>query len=260
VGIVALPLAMAFAIASGVRRGGLFTAIIAGFLISRWAAPTCRSAGRPGAFIVIVYGIVERYGVANLLIATSWRACCCSPWACSAGHAGALHPGAMIIGFTNGIAVLIGLSQFKDFLGLSIAKMPGDFFGSCALWANLHSSTPGLGLAAVSLVIISAGSAMPCWARGRRSRAAQPGAGHHRGAGGGHRGGGRVHLPVETIGSRFGGIPRRCRRSRCPVLLGTVRKLLMPTITIALLGAIESLLCARVADGPPATGTTPTRS
>ena len=125
VGVVALPLAMAFAIASGVKpEAGLFTAIIAGFLISALGGSHVQIGGPAGAFIVIVYGIVERYGLANLLIST-----------CLAGvllflmgwlKLGALIryiPVSIVIGFTNGIAVLIGLSQVKDLLGLPIDKL-----------------------------------------------------------------------------------------------------------------------------------------
>jgi SulP family sulfate permease len=142
VGIVALPLAMAFAIASGLKpEAGLWTAIIAGFLISALGGSSVQIGGPAGAFIVIVYGIVERYGIANLLIATA-----------SAGvllfllglfKLGTLVryvPVSVVIGFTNGIAVLIALSQVRDWLGLNIAKMPGDFFSQInVLASNLNS-------------------------------------------------------------------------------------------------------------------------
>ena len=135
VGIVALPLAMAFAIASGLKpEAGLWTAIIAGFLISALGGSSVQIGGPAGAFIVIVYGIVERYGVANLLIATA-----------SAGvllfllglfRLGTLVryvPVSVVIGFTNGIAVLVALSQLRDWLGLDIARMPADFFSQIAV-------------------------------------------------------------------------------------------------------------------------------
>ena len=117
VGVVALPLAMAFAIASGLKpQAGIFTAIIAGGLISLLGGSRVQIGGPAGAFIVIVYGIVERYGVPNLLLATAMS--------------GVVRfiPIAVIIGFTNGIAFLIGLSQIKDFFGLQIEKMPAQFF------------------------------------------------------------------------------------------------------------------------------------
>ncbi len=131
VGIVALPLAMAFAIASGVKpEQGIFTAIVAGFLISALGGSNVQIGGPAGAFIVIVYGIVQRYGLANLLVATVLAGVllCLMGWL----RLGALVryvPVSIVVGFTNGIAVLIGLSQLKDLLGLAIAKMPADFFG-----------------------------------------------------------------------------------------------------------------------------------
>jgi sulfate permease, SulP family len=155
VGIVALPLAMAFAIASGLKpEAGLWTAIIAGFVISVLGGSSVQIGGPAGAFIVIVYGIVERYGVANLLIATA-----------SAGvllfllgwfRLGSLVryvPVSVVIGFTNGIAVLIALSQVRDWLGLGIEKMPGDFFNQVkVLIRSLDSLNPyacALGVACV---------------------------------------------------------------------------------------------------------------
>jgi SulP family sulfate permease len=164
-------------------------------------------------------------------------------------------PMAVVIGFTNGIAVLIALSQVKDFLGLSIPKMPGDFFGILGtLWAHLGTAQPlGLGLALASLALIVAWQrALP--ALGARLPAL---------AGLGRVPGSIValvlataavallKLPVETIGSRFGGIPAALPAFALPDFSwASARFMLMPaTMTLALLGAIESLLCARVADG-----------
>ena len=264
VGIVALPLAMAFAIASGLKpEAGLWTAIIAGFLISALGGTSVQIGGPAGAFIVIVYGIVERYGVANLLIATA-----------SAGvllfllglfRLGALVryvPVSVVIGFTNGIAVLIGLSQLRDWLGLDVAKMPADFFQQIGtLWQHIGSFNPwafGLGtLCIIGLFIwprlwavdsqfrrqleqvdtISALKATsrlpaPVVALVTLSLAAWA-----------------LSLPVETIGSRFGGIPQGLPVFELPAFSWeTVKQLVAPTLTIAMLGAIESLLCARVAD------------
>eukprot|EP01041_Mallomonas_annulata_P019088 gene19088-38282_t len=137
VGVVALPLAMAFAIASGLKpEAGLFTAIIAGFLISALGGTNVQIGGPAGAFIVIVYGIVERYGVANLLISTA----CAGVLLVLLGlfRLGTLVrfvPVSIVIGFTNGIAVLIALSQVKDWLGLSIERMPGNFFSQVGMLA-----------------------------------------------------------------------------------------------------------------------------
>ncbi len=158
VAVVALPLAMAFAIASGLKpEAGIFTAIIAGFLIAALGGSRVQIGGPAGAFIVIVYGIVERYGVANLILATALSGVLLFLMGLlRLGTLVRFIPIAVIIGFTNGIAVLIALSQVKDFLGLSIAKMPGDFFGILgALWGHLHSFNPwALGVAAASLTVI----------------------------------------------------------------------------------------------------------
>ncbi len=259
VGIVALPLAMAFAIASGVKpEAGIFTAIIAGFLISALGGSQVQIGGPAGAFIVIVYGIVERYGLANLLIATSLSGLLLMVmgWL-KLGVLVRYIPVSIVIGFTNGIAVLIGLSQLKDLMGLQIGKMPGDFFSQiAALVGHLDSFNPtafGLGLACLGLVIVWPKSyTMPLAPRGllphlRRWSAHLPGtivalvlataavvA---------------LDLPVETIGSRFGGIPQALPGFALPEFSwATARLLVIPTVTIALLGAIESLLCARVAD------------
>ncbi|MBT9550300.1 MAG: STAS domain-containing protein [Hydrogenophaga sp.] len=264
VGIVALPLAMAFAIASGLKpEAGLWTAIIAGFIISALGGTSVQIGGPAGAFIVIVYGIVERYGVANLLIATA-----------SAGvllflmglfRLGTLVryvPVSVVIGFTNGIAVLIALSQVRDWLGLDIVRMPGDFFSQIATISNhLHSFNPyafGLGVLCViglflwprlwavdsqfrrQLDRIETVSALRATSRLPAPVVALVTL---------SLGAWALSLPVETIGSRFGGIPQSVPAFELPAFSWeTVRLLVTPTLTIALLGAIESLLCARVAD------------
>ena len=158
VAVVALPLAMAFAIASGLKpEAGLFTAIIAGFIISALGGSRVQIGGPAGAFIVIVYGIVQQYGVANLILATTLSGLILL--AMGVFRLGTLIrfiPVAVIIGFTNGIAVLIALSQIKDFLGLTIPKMPGEFFGILhALGTHLNTLNPwALGVALGSLVIV----------------------------------------------------------------------------------------------------------
>jgi sulfate permease, SulP family len=259
VGVVALPLAMAFAIASGVKpEQGLFTAIIAGFLISALGGSSVQIGGPAGAFIVIVYGIVERYGLPNLLIATSLAGVLlCAMGFLKLGALVRYIPISIVIGFTNGIAVLIALSQVKDLLGLSIAKLPADFFTQLAALARhldtLNPWAPVLGGASLAIVVLWPKTyAMPVapvgWALKLRRHAAQvPGtvvalaaatlASH------------LLSLPVDTIGSRFGGIPQSLPRFELPDFeWTTVKQLVIPTVTIALLGAIESLLCARVAD------------
>jgi sulfate permease, SulP family len=261
VGIVALPLAMAFAIASGVKpEQGLYTAIVAGFLISALGGSQVQIGGPAGAFIVIVYGIIERYGLANLLISTMLAGVLlfAMGWLRLGGLVRYI-PVSIVIGFTNGIAVLIALSQLRDLFGLQIDKMPADFFAQLrTLWAHMGSFNPWaftLGMAClVGLFawtrLFKPGTVLPTeLVEGRSARAIS-----------------RVPgpivalvsltlvstlfgLPVETIGSRFGGIPQTLPAFEWPAFTwATAKQLLMPTLTIALLGAIESLLCARVAD------------
>lgn len=264
VGIVALPLAMAFAIASGLKpEAGLWTAIIAGFLISALGGTSMQIGGPAGAFIVIVYGIVERYGVANLLIATA-----------SAGvllfllglfRLGTLVryvPVSVVIGFTNGIAVLIAMSQVRDLLGLEIAKMPGSFFGQMnALAQNIGSFNP-FALALGGLCVLGLFVWPRLWAVDSQFRKQIAALDRVSALKATSRLPGPVvalvtltllawalGLPVETIGTRFGGIPQGLPVFELPDFSWeTVRLLVTPTLTIALLGAIESLLCARVAD------------
>ena len=255
VGIVALPLAMAFAIASGLKpEAGLFTAILAGFLISVLGGSPVQIGGPAGAFIVIVYGIVERYGLANLIIATALSGILL--FAMGFFRLGTLIrfiPIAVVIGFTNGIAVLIGVSQLKEFLGLQIASMPADFFGVLsALAKNFHTmNETAFVLALGSLLLIVAWQFLLPRAAARlpwlERLALIPGS---------------VvalvvatlivsvwNLPVETVGSRFGGIPSTLPNLVWPDFSwATVKFLFIPASTLAMLGAIESLLCARVAD------------
>ena len=256
VAVVALPLAMAFAIASGLKpEAGLFTAIIAGFLISALGGSRVQIGGPAGAFIVIVYGIVQQYGVGNLIIATALSGVLLFLMGLfKLGTLVRFIPISVIIGFTNGIAVLIALSQVKDFLGLNIPKMPGDFFGILgALWGHLHTLNPwALGVALVSLAVIIG------WQRWLPALGPKV---QFSGKLGSVPGSivalvlatlvvGVFKLPVETIGSKFGGIPAALPAFTLPHFSWeSARFLLMPTITLALLGAIESLLCARVADG-----------
>lgn len=254
VGVVALPLAMAFAIASGLKpEAGLFTAIIAGFLISALGGSRVQIGGPAGAFIVIVYGIVERYGLANLILATAMSGVLL--FLMGLFRLGTLIrfiPVAVIIGFTNGIAVLIMLSQIKDFFGLKVASMPADFFGILnTLWGSLHS----LNLAALLLALASL-SLVVVWQRmskrfhGTRYRWASMLPGTIVALVFATLITWLLNLPVETIGSKFGGIPSALPGFAWPEFSwDSARFLLMPTLTLALLGAIESLMCARIADG-----------
>jgi sulfate permease, SulP family len=264
VGAVALPLAMAFAIASGVKpEAGIFTAIIAGFLISALGGSRVQIGGPAGAFIVIIYGIIERYGLANLLISTIFAGILL--FAMGMFRLGSMIrfiPVTIVIGFTNGIAVLIALSQLKDFFGLAIDKMPGDFFLQIKVLAQ-HAGTfnpiaLAIGLASLAIIV--------AWPKiftvtVNGSQPVQPKKiGHHlqllRLVPGpvvvlilGTIAVSLLHLPVETIGSKFGGIPQGLPYFTLPDFSWElVKQLFAPTLTIALLGAIESLLCARVSD------------
>jgi SulP family sulfate permease len=261
VGIVALPLAMAFGIASGVKpEQGLITAIVAGFLISALGGSQVQIGGPAGAFIVIVYGIVERYGLTNLLISTAFAGVLL--FLLGLFRLGTLVryiPVSIVIGFTNGIAVLIALSQVKDLLGLPIARMPGDFFMQIQAIAshldgvNLHA----LALGAVCVMglflwprLFSTGSLLPPHLlEGRTLRTAARVPGPMVALVSLTVAAALLELPVETIGTRFGGIPQALPAlSLPPFTWDSAKQLFIPTVTIALLGAIESLLCARVAD------------
>lgn len=257
VGVVALPLAMAFAIASGLKpEAGLFTAIIAGFLISALGGSRVQIGGPAGAFIVIVYGILERYGLANLIIATAMSGVLLFLMGLfKLGTLIRFIPIAVVIGFTNGIAVLIMLSQVKDFLGLTLDKVPAHFFAQLqALGGALHTvNTAALALALGSLLLVAA------WQRfmPRLGPDKLPFSGKLTVVPGTIVAlvlatllSWTLALPVETIGSKFGGIPAALPALVWPAFSwGTAQFLLMPALTLALLGAIESLLCARIADG-----------
>ena len=255
VGVVALPLAMAFAIASGLKpEAGLFTAIIAGFLISALGGSRVQIGGPAGAFIVIVYGILERYGLANLIIATAMSGVIL--FVMGVLRLGTLIrfiPVAVVIGFTNGIAVLIAVSQLKDFLGLPIASMPADFFSILlTLSHHLEQFNPqALGLAASCLAVLAVWQlVLPRWHERwpwLKKLSVVPGSivvlvgatAISEACG----------LEVQTIASRFGSIPSGLPAFSLPNFdWETAKFLLLPATTLALLGSIESLLCARVAD------------
>ena len=255
VSVVALPLAMAFAIASGLKpEAGLFTAIIAGFLISALGGSRVQIGGPAGAFIVIVYGILERYGLANLIIATAMSGVLLFAMGLMRlGNLIRFIPVAVVIGFTNGIAVLIMLSQIKDFLGLPVSNMPTQFVGMLQALAEAAPSasvpTVLVAMASLSLIVgwqrmgvLLAERGTATWMRSvpgsivalvLATLAVKA-----------------LDLPVETIGSKFGGIPATLPHFQWPEFSwASAQFLVMPTLTLALLGAIESLLCARIADG-----------
>ena len=243
VGIVALPLAIAFAIASGVTPDrGLYTAVIAGFLISILGGSRVQIGGPTGAFVVIVYGIVQRYGVDGLMVATFMGGVILVGFGLARlGGAIKFIPFPVVTGFTSGIALIIFSGQIKDLFGLRMGSLPADFIGKWAdyarhagninpsaalvsgvtlaillVWPRLNLRLPGPFVALVATTLMVQG----------------------------------LHLPVETIGSRFGVIEAGFPRPALPsVSFDTVTALVGPAFTIALLAGIESLLSAVVSDG-----------
>jgi sulfate permease, SulP family len=243
VGIVALPLAIAFAIASGVPpERGLYTAIIAGFLISALGGSRVQIGGPTGAFVVIVGGIVAQHGLAGLTIATFMAGIMLI--AMGLARMGAVIkfiPWPVVTGFTSGIAVIIFSTQVKDFLGLDIAEVPREFFGKWLSYLS-HLTTVNLAttaLASGTFVVlllwprISTRIPAPFVALMAATILAQV-----------------LGLEVETIGSRFGAIDASFPKPALPrITEATFVQLVGPAFTIAILAAVESLLSAVVADG-----------
>ncbi len=244
VGIVALPLAIAFAIASGVKpEAGIFTAIIAGMIISALGGSRVQIGGPTGAFIVIVYGIVMQYGLANLLICTIMAGFMLLLMGMfKLGSLIKFIPRPLVLGFTNGIAVLIALSEVKDFLGLKTASLPAEFSQKITA---LYQALPSFDLLTIALATLSMLLIIfypRAWARHLPAPIAALALGTAAVA--------VFSLPVETIGTKFGGIPQGLPAFAMPEFtFATMHHLFAPSLTIALLGAIESLLSATVADG-----------
>jgi SulP family sulfate permease len=243
VGIVALPLAIAFAIASGVSpEKGLYTAIVGGLIISIFGGSRVQIGGPTGAFIVIVFGIVQQFGINGLIIATLMAGIILIIMGIAQmGSVIKFIPHPLIVGFTTGIAVIIFSSQIKDLLGLQMETVPAEFVEKWIAYGKNIGSTNlislGIGLASILLVLFSSkvtriipGSLMAILLS---TLAVQI-----------------FHLPVETIGSRFGEIPSTLPMPVFPHIdWATIKMLIAPAFTIAMLGAIESLLSAVVADG-----------
>ena len=243
VGVVALPLAIAFSIASGVKpEQGLFTAVIAGLIVSAFGGSRVQIAGPTGAFIVIVYRIVQTYGYDGLAVATMIAGVLLILMGVARlGTLLKFIPYPLIVGFTSGIALIIFTSQLKDFFGFQIAQLPADFvakwiaYGQNAisfdvnalavgaaslliivLWPRITHRIPG---SLVAIIVVTA--VVQLW-----------------------------HVRVDTIGSRFGSVPNPLPLPAIPKFSWeTFTRLFSPALTIALLGAIESLLSAVVADG-----------
>jgi len=243
-GVIALPLAMAFGIASGVTpEQGIYTGIVAGFLISFFGGTRLCVGGPTGAFVVIVYGIVHTYGFERLVVCTMIAGVLLIAMGLlKIGTLIKFIPYPVTTGFTSGIAVIILLSQLKGFLGLPVEQLPVGFFEKIPV---LAAALPG---ASWSTLILAVGSLVVLRMWPRLPLRALPGPivvlilgtlavvifG----------------LPVATIGSEFGGIPSGLPALKFPeVSLPIVTEMFQPAVTIALLAAIESLLCAVVADG-----------
>ncbi|HET7613592.1 MAG TPA: sulfate permease [Gemmatimonadaceae bacterium] len=243
VGVVALPLAIAFAIASGVTPDrGLYTAIIAGFLISALGGSRVQIGGPTGAFVVIVYGIVQKYGIDGLVVATIMAGVILIVLGVARlGAAIKFIPHPVVIGFTSGIAVIIFSSQVKDFLGLRMGEVPAEFIPKWRAFAvNFNSVNPytiGVSLGALLIMVlwpkVSRRMPGPFVALIVTTVLANV-----------------LHFPVETIGTRFGAISASLPHPVIPhVTLPQLTGLVAPAFTIALLAAVESLLSAVVADG-----------
>ena len=242
VGLVALPLAMAFAISSGVPpQAGLYCAVITGFLISALGGSRFQIGGPTGAFVVVVAGIVATYGIDGLFMCTMMAGVILVVLgATGMGAAVSFIPRPVVVGFTNGIAVLIASTQLRDFFGVQLATMPGAFWPRMvALADNARTFSP-----ATTALAIGALVCMLVWNRFVRRI---PGyivvlvAGTVMVV--------ALELPVDTIGSRFGGIPRGWPPLVVPEFhLNLIPTLASPALTIALLGAMESLMSAVVAD------------
>lgn len=244
VGVIALPLALAFAIASGVKpEQGLYTAVVAGFLISALGGSRVQIGGPTGAFVVIIYGIIQKHGLDGLAICTVMAGAMLVLMGLTGlGSMIRYIPRPVTIGFTNGIAILIFSTQIRDFLGLHVSKVPAEFVEKLrVLGAHLHTLDP-------MTVAVSGGALAVILLWPRLPFKKIPGA---------------VvalviatvavtllRLPVETIGSRFGGVPSGLPHLHAvPLDLTRIGELAPSAITIALLAAIESLLSAVVADG-----------
>ncbi|GAB1372124.1 sulfate permease [Candidatus Kapaibacterium sp.] len=243
VGIVALPLAIAFGIASGVApEKGLITAIIAGFIISALGGSKVQIGGPTGAFVVIVYDIIQKYGLDGLIISTVMAGVIMILMGVSKlGSIIKFIPYPVIVGFTSGIAVLIFITQLNDFFGFGIVDLPADFAEKfLSYYSNVGNFNPSaLVIGSVALIF------MLLW---NKYKFKLPGS--------------FIvivvstisvlifNIPIETIESRFGEIPNTLPKpSLMTINLDTIKQLIAPATTIALLGAIESLLSAVVADG-----------
>ena len=242
VGLVALPLAMAFAISSGLPpQAGIYTAIVAGAIISTFGGSRVQIGGPTGAFVVIVAGIVAAHGVDGLFMCTLMAGVLLvALGATGMGSAVRFIPRPVVVGFTNGIAILIASTQIRDLLGLRLDTVPGDFLPRLqALATHLQTWSPAAAaLAAATLVIIVAMTRVSKRIPGSIIALLL-----------GTTAVAVFGWQVETIGTRFGGIPSGLPPIHIPVFRpDLIGGLIMPAVTVAMLGAIESLMSAMVAD------------
>jgi SulP family sulfate permease len=242
VGVVALPLAMAFAIASGVSpQAGIYTAVLGGLIVALLGGSRIQVSGPTGAFVVIVAGIIAEHGLSGLLMVTMMAGVILIFLALTGlGQAVKFIPRPVVIGFTNGIALLIASTQIKDFLGLAIPNPPSEFFARMAVIAqSLGATNPvalALGAGSLALVLL-----VPRWLPKVPGSIVALVVGTSAVA--------VFGLPVETIGSRFGGIPSGLPTFEVPAFRADLILPLLPSaLTVALLAALESLLSAVVAD------------
>src|SRR5579864_8299592 len=242
VGLVALPLAMAFAIASGVPpQAGLYCAIVTGFLISALGGSKTQIGGPTGAFVVVVAGIVAKHGIEGLFMCTMMAGVLLVLLGITGmGTMVKYFPRPVVVGFTNGIAILIASTQIRDFFGLKMDHVPGDFFHRMKAFAAAWNT---FSVAATAVSILSIAIMIFCLKYAKKI----PGA--ILVTFGATAAVMLLHLPVETIGSRFGGIPKGLPTIAFPQFHYDVfRQLLSAAFTVAILGAIESLMSAVVSD------------
>lgn len=242
VGLVALPLAMAFAIASGVPpQNGIYCAVVAGFIISALGGSRTQIGGPTGAFVVVVAGIVSTYGLDGLFMCTLMAGVMLILLGVTGlGTAVKFIPRPVVIGFTNGIGVLIASTQIRDFFGLQLTTVPGDFLGRAKALIGHAGTASGTATALAATTVLAIlllrlisrripGSILALLLGSSIALVAG--------------------LSVETIGTRFGGVPSGLPVFHVPRFRpDLILTLLSPALTVAMLGAIESLLSAVVSD------------
>src|SRR5213596_1425386 len=242
VGLVALPLAMAFAIASGVPpQAGLYCAIVTGFLISALGGSKTQVGGPTGAFVVVVAGIIAKHGIDGLFMCTMMAGVLLMLLGITGmGTMVKYFPRPVVVGFTNGIAILIASTQIRDLFGLKMDHVPGDFFHRMKAFGQAWNT---ISIPATLVSVLSISVMIFCLKYAKKI----PGA--ILVTFGATAAVSLLHLPVETIGTRFGGIPSGLPKIAVPHFHYDVfRQLLSAAFTVAMLGAIESLMSAVVSD------------